>query len=270
VPSPVAAEVQPDLSKLHIGRRDAEQNAPLEYLAAMPKGGARAQPLHDGRDEAAAGHRRVRPHFVLIAAKHIRRTSSDGGIPDDDRRKDILDTTAIVLGYLIDSYKVALKKLYGDAGRRQMRRDMERARAFRILELTKLQQRVLGLRYQVLAGPAWLTVNTVYHAMRAAGRAERRFRLLETELIEDHDSKRSRSPTCSSRVHMVARFDILRWPTEMHQLSSSTASRWPARASCRKTTARRSPAQVGRVLLRHAPGADRTRGRGFRARPRRW
>jgi len=218
VPSPVAAEPPPDLSRLHVGRKDADQDNPVEYLAlcrkearALSRSALAVTRRLQVTDEFAA-------HFVLIAAKHIRTYSSDGGIPDSDRRKDLLDMTASVLGFLIDSYKVALKKLYGDGSAHDgaAPKELEHC-AFRILELTKLQQRVLGLRYQVLPGAAWLTVNTVFHALRAAGHADAKVPPLETELLEDNDTKPQSVADMFLAVQMIGRFDILRWPTEMHQ-----------------------------------------------------
>src|SRR6478735_7256862 len=72
VPAPVAVEPQPDFSALSIGKRDADQNGPVNYLAAC-------------RKEARALSRCTLPvtrrlqvtedftrHLVLIATKHIK------------------------------------------------------------------------------------------------------------------------------------------------------------------------------------------------------
>jgi hypothetical protein len=217
VPTPVSAEPPPELARLHLGKRDADHNGPLEYLS-----GCRKEARALSRCTLAPGKRlqvtdEFASHFVLIAAKHIKTHSDDGGIPDNDRRKAILDTTSAVIGYLIDSYKVAFRKLYGGtpagaAGSREFELS-----AFRILELTKLLQRVLGLRYQVLTGPAWLSVNTVYHVMRAAGRDTVPIEPLETDLLEDSDAPPQSVAEMFLAIQMIARFDILKWPTELHQ-----------------------------------------------------
>ena len=217
LPTPVSSEAPPNLAQLNIGKPDADHNGALEYVGAC-------------RREARALSRCTLPaarrlqlteefaaHFVLIAAKYIRTHADDGGIPDSDRRKDLLDTTATVIGYLIDSYKVAFRKLYdGTSGSPNSRRELKLS-AFRILELTKLLQRVLGLRYPVWSGPAWLTVNTVYHAMRVAGRGDAKIAPLETGLPEDEDSPRRTIAGMFLTIQMIARFDVLRWPTELQQ-----------------------------------------------------
>ena len=76
---------------------------------------------------------------------------------------------------------------------------------------------MLGLRYQVLSGPAWLTVNNVFHAMRAARRTDGSLKLLETELPEDHDAPPQSITELFLAIQMVSRFDVLMWPTELHQ-----------------------------------------------------
>jgi len=216
VPTPATTEPAPDLARLRLGRQDADQNGPLEYLDACRKEARAlsrsAMPTSKRlllTDEFAA-------HLVLILARHIRTHSTDGGIPDDDRRKKTLDTAAAALGYLVDSYKVVVKKLHGGNLSGTAGRELELS-AFRVLELSKLMQRVLGLRYQVLSGPSWLTVNTVYHALAAADRAGTPQATLTTELLEDHDAKPQTIAEMFLAVHMIGRFDLLRWPTEMHQ-----------------------------------------------------
>src|SRR5258708_7861270 len=103
VPSPGSAEAQPDFSRLHIGTHDPEQHAPLDYVAACRKEARALSRCVLSVTKRLQITEDFAQHFVAIAAKHVRTYSSDGGIPDADRRKDILDTTAIVLGYLIDS-----------------------------------------------------------------------------------------------------------------------------------------------------------------------
>jgi hypothetical protein len=60
-------------------------------------------------------------------------------------------------------------------------------------------------------------VNTVIQVLRACGHAETPIAMLETELTEDHDAKPQTAVQMFLAVQMVGRFDILRWPTEMHQ-----------------------------------------------------
>src|SRR5260221_2970765 len=84
VPSPVAAEAQPDLSRLHIGTRDAEQHAPLDYAAACRKEARALSRCVLSVTKRLQVTEDFAQHFVLVAAKHIRTYSSDGGIPDAD------------------------------------------------------------------------------------------------------------------------------------------------------------------------------------------
>src|SRR5207244_1169468 len=86
--------------------------------------------------------------------------------------------------------------------------------AYRILEFTKLQQRVKALRYQVLPDPAWLVVNTVFHTMRAAGYANTPFPMIENMVTRDEVPKTQTMRELFLSIHMLSKFDVLRWPTE--------------------------------------------------------
>jgi len=219
VPTPAAAEAAPDLGRLKLGKRDADQNGPLEYLDACRKEARALSRCNLSATKRLQLAEEFAAHLVLMVSKYIVTRSADGGVPDSDRRKTLIDTCSAAVGYLIDAYKVVLKKVYGSSSGTlsgSAAKELELA-GFRILELSKLQQRVLGLRYQVLSGPGWLTVNTVYHVLRANDRAETPFKLLETELPEDADAKPQTATQMYLAVEMVGRFDILRWPTEMHQ-----------------------------------------------------
>lgn len=218
VPTPGAAESAPDLGRLRLGKKDADQSGPLEYIDACRKEARALSRCNLSTTRRLQMTEEFAKHLVLIVARHIVAYSADGGIPDPDRRKTTLDTAAAAVGYLIDSYKVVLKKLYGSSGSisGNAAKEFELA-GFRILELSKLLQRVLGLRYQVLSSPAWLTVNTVFQVMRATGRADSPIAALETELPENEDAKPQSVTQMFLAVQMVGRFDILRWPTEMHQ-----------------------------------------------------
>ena len=218
IPTPGVAEALPDLGRLRLGKKDADQNGPLEYLDACRKEARALSRCNLSSTRRLQMTEEFAKHLVQIVAKHILTYSADGGVPDSDRRKDMLDTAAAAIGYLVDAYKVVLKKVYGGSGSiaGSAAKEFELA-GFRILELSKVLQRVLGLRYQVLSGPSWLTVNTVIQVLRVCGHAETPIAMLETDLVEDQDTKPQTAVQMFLAVQMVGRFDILRWPTEMQQ-----------------------------------------------------
>ena len=218
VPAALSQESPPELNRLQLSKRDAEQAYTAAYMNLCRKEArslsrcsiavARRMQLTDG----------FMPYVLPVVQRHLATYSRDGGIPDDDRRQEILELTIEVIRQLVESYKIAFKQLYTGSsyGHAGASKPVDLS-AFRILELTRLQQRVMALRYEVLPGSAWLAVNNIFHAMAAAGRADH-----QIALLEGHDDATDGPKTQSIRdmylsVQMIAKFDVLRWPTEWQE-----------------------------------------------------
>jgi hypothetical protein len=75
----------------------------------------------------------------------------------------------------------------------------------------------------VLNAQQWVVVNTVFHAMAASGQAD-----TEADLLPDFSAEKDPPKTGTLRglflgIHMIARFDVLRWPTEWQEFIFSYA-----------------------------------------------
>lgn len=215
VPASLSQESPPDLSRLQLSKREAEQAWTAAYMNICRKEArslSRCSIAVSRRMQLTDG---FMPHVLPVIQRHLQTYARDGGIPDDDRRREILELTIEVIKQLIESYKIAFKQLHGgttfgiaNAGKHK------ELSAFRVLELTRLQQRVMALRYEVLPGTAWLAVNNIFHAMVIEDRADVQIALLEIE-----EDAADAPPTQSIRdmylsVQMMSKFDVLRWPTE--------------------------------------------------------
>jgi hypothetical protein len=215
IPPVVSREHTPVLNRLHLGKKNANKSASIEYLNECAKEARRLS-----RCKLPVGKRmQITEDFVgifmPIAIKHVRTYSEDGGIPDTETRQEILDLVADILKLLVDSYKITYKTLYFKSNFRFARslKSVELS-AFRILELTKFKQRVKGLRYELISDSAWVTVNSVFHSMLALGKENRPIPLLENIFVEEEDPKRQTLSNLYLSLQMIAKCDILKWPTE--------------------------------------------------------
>ncbi len=217
VPASLSHEAPPDFGRLHLSRRDAEQAFGVEYMNLCRKEARALSRCNIAVAKRIQLAETMLPILLPILQRHVETYSRDGGIPDDDRRQETLELTTEVLKLLIETYKIAFKQLYtGSAGLGTGVKPVELS-AFRILELTKIQLRMMGLRYEVLSGAGWLVVNNVYFAMAAAGMTDTQIPLLEqvADLKEGPKTQSVRDMFLS--VQMIAKFDILRWPTEWQE-----------------------------------------------------
>ena len=158
---------------------------------------------------------KVARRLMPLALEQVRKLAPDGMIPDNAERKKILDLIADITRRLLDSYRLVFKTLYA-AGNFRFARGQKifDLCAYRLLEFSRFQQRVLALRYQVLSEQAWLTVNIVFHVMYSQGKADLVCHSYEDIFSETHKNRRLQD--LYLMLQMNARLDILRWPSEWH------------------------------------------------------
>ncbi|MBI3230949.1 MAG: hypothetical protein HYZ45_12465 [Burkholderiales bacterium] len=151
--------------------------------------------------------------WMPLALTQLRSFAAEGQVPDSLERKENIELISDCARRLLDSYRIVFKHLYSVSNFRFARgQKLFYLAAYRIVELTRFYQRVLGLRYQVLSEQAWLTVNIVFHVMHAHGKAEMVIHSFEDLYAEQHTNRALQDLYLI--IQMNARLDILRWPTE--------------------------------------------------------
>lgn len=161
---------------------------------------------------------KVARKFMPLALTQVRLYAGEGQIPDSAERKDNLDLIIDTTRRLLDSYRIVFKNLYSVSNFRFARaQKIFYLAAYRIVELTRFQQRVMGLRYQVLNEQTWLALNIVFHVMHAHDKLELACHSFEDVFAELHKNEQHKNRSLQDlylMIQMNARLDILRWPTE--------------------------------------------------------
>jgi hypothetical protein len=150
-------------------RLQASRTTPTEQLEAMLTLvlGLKRCPMPERRRfqlvEALAAwfHAEAAPQIAALAAE-------GGGIPEQGGRGVMLDLLARNTQTLIDVYQLIFAT---DYARNRFWYAKVRSRvhhcAHRIMELIKLQHRIVGIRYAPLPAQSWRLANTIYVVMRA-------------------------------------------------------------------------------------------------------
>lgn len=139
----------------------------------------------------------------------------EAGIPDDPVRQNELDTAADIARALAVSYKHVFQRYY-DASRFRYARNRKRIFrcAFRILELTRLEQRLLGLRYRQLDGRAWQDINTVFAVLASYENVDFPLPTLESRFGDNPVPKVVSPHDLYCAVQTYVLLDATTWPAE--------------------------------------------------------
>jgi hypothetical protein len=210
-------EAAPDVSAILVPHRNAMQSEIIDYLRSAARDARKLTRCTLSASKRIQAAEAILKPLVPIVFKQIQAFSPEGGVPDPEPRQVILDTLGDVLRPLAESYKIVFRDGYN--GSRYSLSDAKKHlefSAFRILDLTQLQQRVRALRYQPLQDTAWLAVNNVFHAVYASGAADSEYAPLETLAPEGKAPATQSITDMFLSLHLVSRFDLLRWPTEWH------------------------------------------------------
>ncbi|MFA6970615.1 MAG: hypothetical protein WC208_04350 [Gallionella sp.] len=154
--------------------------------------------------------------YYPMALAQIARHAKTGGIPEDEDRKQTLNQLVDIAQILITSYQILFAFYYGSSNYKYARaRDTVLECASRIFELMQLKQQARALRYQLLAEQDWQVANTLFYVLSRYEDVEQPLPTLKQEL----ELGGSRTDVCLSEhyscLQMVARFDMLRWPTHL-------------------------------------------------------
>lgn len=139
----------------------------------------------------------------------------EAGIPDDAVRQNELDTAAAIARALTVSYKHVLQRYY-DASRFRYARNRKRVFqcASRILELTRLEQRLLGLRYRKLEGRAWQDIHTVFALLASYENVDFPLPTLECSLDDSRPRQLVSPHDLYCAIQAYALLDATTWPVE--------------------------------------------------------
>lgn len=155
-------------------------------------------------------------YFYPMALAQIARHASTGGVPEDEERRKVLKLLVDVAQTLIVSYQILFLFHYASSNFKYVRaRSTVLECASRIFELMSLKQQTLALQYRLLDAQDWQLANTLFYVMSCYEDVEEPVVTLRKAL----DLAGGRSTVCLreqfSLLHMVARFDMLRWPTHL-------------------------------------------------------
>jgi hypothetical protein len=102
-----------------------------------------------------------------------------------------------------------------------MSRNVAQECVSRIFELMLLKQQAMALRYQVLGEQDWRAVNTLFYVMSSYEDVERAFPTLQKLLKSDVGRSAASLQEQFALLHMVGRFDMLRWPVHLQWIISN-------------------------------------------------
>lgn len=215
VPQPLQKTRMPKLSDLKPMHLPNELVAHAEILRAFIANLRQLNqcPVRPGRRFAYT--EKVARKLMPLALQEARDKSGEGLVPDPQERREMLELVAEATRRLLDSYRLVFKTLYQTGNFRFARAEKSfDLCCYRILELSRFQQRVLALRYRVLPEVSWLAINTVFQVMHMRGRSEIPFHGFD-EIYGDEHKKHS-AKELFLIMQMIARLDVLRWPSEWH------------------------------------------------------
>jgi hypothetical protein len=199
--------------------------------------------------------------FYPMALVRLAKYAKTGGIPEDEDRRKTLGLLLELTQILMVSCQILFSHYYTASNFRYARaRHKVYESASRIFELLLLKQQARGLSYQLLSDHDWKVANTIFYIMSSYEEVDRPLLTLRKKLgLEGPHGgcslrellvytlsfyKEFETPllTLKNRLglhdlhngvslaeqfillHMVARYDVLRWPTHLQRVIASYMS----------------------------------------------
>ncbi|MFZ4478639.1 MAG: hypothetical protein ACOYNZ_01955 [Rhodoferax sp.] len=201
---------------------DEAKEAPAEYLGVLL-----AVIKHLNRCAMKPQQRLALTRDVLnlcypVAQAQIAKHAKTGGVPEDEERKLALTRLVEITTILIISFQILFDGYYrGNNFRYARAHTVVQECASRIFELMILKQQACALRYQVLEPRDWRAVNTLFYVMSIYEDVERAFPTLQ-KLLQQGGARSAASLREQFAVlHIVAKFDMLRWPAHLQWVISN-------------------------------------------------
>ena len=160
--------------------------------------------------------------FYPVALAQMAIHAKNGGIPEDEGRRETLKLMVEIAQILIVSYQIVFAGCYRSSNYQyaKARKTVQQA-AFRIFELLILKQQARALRYQLPDEQDWQLANTLFYVLSCY---EDVFQPLPTmrKLLELGGSH---TELCLHDLfvclQMMSRFDMLRWPAHLQWVIGS-------------------------------------------------
>ena len=112
----------------------------------------------------------ARMFFPVVLQLKEKHKAAWGRVPERDELRETSKRLFDAIQSLLISYQMVFEEDYKRSGFGYARaRERIGLCAFRLFELIRLEQRMSALRFRALSEKSWLTLNTVYHALAAAG-----------------------------------------------------------------------------------------------------
>jgi hypothetical protein len=159
--------------------------------------------------------------YPMAQAQMIKHAKT-GGVPEDEERKQALGRLVEIVTILIISFQILFDGYYRYGNfRYAMSRNVAQECVSRIFELMLLKQQAMALRYQVLGEQDWRAVNTLFYVMSSYEDVERALPTLQKLLKPDVGRSAASLQEQFALLHMVGRFDMLRWPVHLQWIISN-------------------------------------------------
>ncbi|MDD4929999.1 MAG: hypothetical protein PHP85_12065 [Gallionella sp.] len=160
--------------------------------------------------------------FYPMALAQIARHAKTGGVPEEEDRRLALNLLADIAQILTVSFQILFDGYYHGRNFKYARaRNIVMECASRIFELLILKLQARALRYQLLGDMDWQLANTLFYVMSHYEDVE----LPLTTLRKVLGQGGNKSDVCLREhyalLHMLARFDMLRWPTHLQWVVES-------------------------------------------------
>lgn len=201
---------------------DEAKNTPLEYFRLLL-----AEIKHINRCTMKPRQRLMLTRQILklyypTALAQLAKQAKNGGVPDPEDRKQLLDMLVEIAQIMLLSYQILFAGYYGGSNYRYARsRNLVRECASRILELLVLKQHAKSLRYQVLNDQDWQLANTIFYVMNCYEDVEQPLPTLSKELGSGGKKGDLSLREQYALLQTVAKFDMLRWPTHLQWVIES-------------------------------------------------
>ncbi|MFH0934071.1 MAG: hypothetical protein V1879_02610 [Pseudomonadota bacterium] len=155
--------------------------------------------------------------FFPKALEQVAELAKHGGIPDSEKRQQVLDSIAEIAQAMLLSYQIVFQEYYAGDNFHYARNHGEVLHcATRILELVAFRQTVLGLRYQQMSERDWQTANATFHVMQVYEDTSAPIISLGKKLNLNASYHYSSLQDVFITIQLIGLVDIMSWPTHLH------------------------------------------------------
>ena len=153
--------------------------------------------------------------FYPLAVVLVGQFSKNGGVPDSQRRAEVLDCMIAICGELVNSYGLVIQH-YQQSSPFRYARSLKKIdlATFRLLELLKFKQTMKALRYQALSARSWGMANSVVHILAANQRLTVLQKTLDQQYRRDQPLALGRAVDVYLALQMVERMQLSYWPVQ--------------------------------------------------------